>query len=509
MRAFFTVISTVLMAGVASASPLQRPPSATSEPPASYYFMLGRHLEDLDKIDDAIAAHQKAIALAPNSAELRAELAGLYARQDRAREALETAEAALQRDPSNREANRILGTVYAALSEQRRPFRPGDDPAQYGARAVAALEKSRRDAGLDVNLELMLGRLYLTARDYSKAAVSLRKVVDDQPEYPEGAMLLAAAQDGAGQTRDEIQTLESTLEYNPSFYRASLRLAELYERERRFADAADAYAHAATANTRIDVSTQRAAALINAGKPAEARDILQATIKKSPSPDAVALYMLGQAQRALKDFDGATATLQRLKTAYPTDARGAYLEAQVLRDRGQMDQAIATFEMLMNRAQRDPSLVYEYASLLERAGRLTDAERALRDVLAKDPQDANALNSLGYLLADHGQKLDEAVDLVQRALKIEPANPSFLDSLGWAYFRQGKLDLADPPLTQAAERLPTSSTVNEHLGDLRFRQERYSDAVAAFERSLAGDGESIDRPKVEKKVRDARQRVKR
>jgi Flp pilus assembly protein TadD len=130
-------------------------------------------------------------------------------------------------------------------------------------------------------------------------------------------------------------------------------------------------------------------------------------------------------------------------------------------------------------------------------------------LLAKDPQDANALNSLGYMLADHGVRLDEAVDLVQRALKVEPANPSFLDSLGWAYFRQGKLDLADPALTQAAEQLPTSSAVNEHLGDLRFKQERYADAVAAFERSLAGDGESIDRAKVEKKVRDARQRVKR
>ena len=163
----------------------------------------------------------------------------------------------------------------------------------------------------------------------------------------------------------------------------------------------------------------------------------------------------------------------------------------------------------MNRAGHDGSLVYEYAGLLERAGRLPDAERALRGVLAKDPQDANALNSLGYMLADHGQRLDEAIDLVQRALKIEPANPSFLDSLGWAYFRQGRFDLADEPLSQAADRLPASSTVNEHLGDLRLKQERYADAAAAFERSLAGDGESIDRVKVEKKARDARLRVKR
>jgi tetratricopeptide (TPR) repeat protein len=508
MRAFLIVSSLLLSVG-ATPSAAQRRPAPPTDGPASYYFMLGRHLEDEDKIDQAIAAHQKAIALAPDSAELRAELAGLYVRQDRLREGIEAAEAALERDPNNREANKIIGTVYAALGEQRRPFRPGDDPAQYGAKAIAALEKSRRDFGFDVNLELTLGRLYLGERDYAKAMTSLRRVVEDQPEYPEGGMLLAAAQEGAGQTADEIGTLETTLENNPTFYRAALRLAELYEQERRFADAAGAYARAAAANSRIDVSSQRAAALINAGKAAEARDILQASISKSGTSDAVTLYMLGQAQRSLKDFDAATATVQKLKTAYPNDPRGGYLEALVLRDRGQFDQAIQAFELLMNRASRDGSLVYEYAGLLERAGRLADAERALRGVLAKDPQDANALNSLGYMLADHGQRLDEAVDLVQRALKIEPANPSFLDSLGWAYFHQGRFDLADEPLSQAAERLPASSTVNEHLGDLRLKQERYADAAAAFERSLAGDGESIDRLKVEKKARDARQRVKR
>src|SRR4051812_5750013 len=509
MRPFLIVVTSFLIAGSASAAPAQRQASPSAEPTAAYYFMLGRHLEDLDKVDDAIAAHQKAIALEPQSAELRAELAGLYARQDRLRDALDAAEAALEHDGSNREANRILGTVYAALSEQRRPLRPGDDPSQYAARAVSALEKSRRDAGLDVNLELTLGRLYLGAGDYSKAVASLRKVVEDQPEYPEGAMLLASAQEASGQKAEEIRTLETTLEYNPTYYRGALRLAELYEQERRYTDAADAYARAAAANSRIDVSTQRAAALVNAGKAAEARDILQAAMKHSATPDAITLYILGQAQRSLKDFDAATATAQKLKTAYPSDARGGYLEALVFRDRGQYDQAIASLEMVMNRASRDGSMVYEYAGLLERAGRLEDAERALRGALVKHPQDANALNSLGYLLADHGQRLDEAVDLVQRALKIEPSNPSFLDSLGWAYFRQGKLDLADAPLTQAAARLPTSSTINEHLGDLRFKQQRYEDAVAAFERSLAGDGDTIDRTQVEKKVRDARQRVKR
>jgi Flp pilus assembly protein TadD len=163
----------------------------------------------------------------------------------------------------------------------------------------------------------------------------------------------------------------------------------------------------------------------------------------------------------------------------------------------------------VKRSPEDESLVFEYASLLEKGGRFADAERTLRDLLAKDPLDANALNSLGYLLADHGQSLEEAVELVKRALKVEPDNASFLDSLGWAYYRQGKLDLADRALTQAADRIPASSVIQDHLGDLRFKQQRFADAAAAWERSLAGDGETIERAAIEKKMRDARARVRR
>ena len=133
------------------------------------------------------------------------------------------------------------------------------------------------------------------------------------------------------------------------------------------------------------------------------------------------------------------------------------------------------------------------AQIHESAGRVDDAERALRDLIAKDPLDAAALNFLGYMLADRGDRLPEAIELVQRALKVEPGNPSYLDSLGWAYVKQGNLALADKPLTDAAAQLPENSVIQDHLGELRFRQQRYADAAAAWERALAGDGESIDR----------------
>jgi tetratricopeptide (TPR) repeat protein len=154
------------------------------------------------------------------------------------------------------------------------------------------------------------------------------------------------------------------------------------------------------------------------------------------------------------------------------------------------------------------SFAYQYAQLLEESGRIADAEGVLRSLIAQDPGDANALNSLGYLFADRGERLGEAVELVQRALKVEPGNPSYLDSLGWAYFKQGNLELADPPLSEAAARQPANSVIQDHLGDLRFRQQRFAEAVTAWERALSGDGDAIDRAAIDKKLRDARSRLK-
>src|SRR5688572_17840992 len=156
------------LAGPARSQP-PSPPPAANDGNAAYYFLLGRRLESQCKVDEAIAAHKRAIELEPASSELRAELAGLFARQDRATDALDMADAALKFDPENREANRILGSIYAAFADQRQSLRPGDNPAEYAKRAIAALERARRPGSFDVGLELTLGRLYVQNKTFDKA----------------------------------------------------------------------------------------------------------------------------------------------------------------------------------------------------------------------------------------------------------------------------------------------------------------------------------------------------
>ena len=141
------------------------------------------------------------------------------------------------------------------------------------------------------------------------------------------------------------------------------------------------------------------------------------------------------------------------------------------------------------------------------AGRGADAERVLRQIVAAEPTNAGALNYLGYLLAVRGEQLDEAIQFVQRALKEEPDNGAYLDSLGWAYFRRGNLDEAEKYLVAAVKQMPDNSEIQEHLGDLYARKGRMAEAVSAWTRALAGDGQDVDRGAIEKKISSAKGKV--
>jgi tetratricopeptide (TPR) repeat protein len=303
----------------------------------------------------------------------------------------------------------------------------------------------------------------------------LARVAAEQPSYSEAAILLASAQEAAGRTAEAIVTLQSAVERNPRSFRGFVMLAELSEKRGEWGQAAEAYARAQQLSARgNDLTARRAAALINAGQAASARDLLQEGAGRADA-DPLLLYLFAAAQRRAGDLEAAEATARRLRAAAPDDPRGLHVMAQILEARG------------------------------DHGG----AERALRQLIDGNPSDATALNHLGYMFAERGERLDEAVALVQRALAIDPGNPAFLDSLGWAYFQQGRFELADAPLTEAAEKMPGNSVIQDHLGDLRFRQERFAEAAEAWERSLSGDGESIDRSRIEQKIRDARREMDR
>ena len=175
--------------------------------------------------------------------------------------------------------------------------------------------------------------------------------------------------------------------------------------------------------------------------------------------------------------------------------------ADLYADQKRTDDALRLLGQARQAFGDDQSLAMRFANVYEGGGRLDDAEKELRKLMAEDPLDADAMNSLSYMFAEHNVRLDEAVDLARRALKLEPGNPAYLDTLGWALYKQGKIEDAAEPLGKSAAILIGNSVIQDHHGDVLAKRGRTADAVAAWQRALSGDGESIDRTAIEKKIK--------
>jgi tetratricopeptide (TPR) repeat protein len=169
--------------------------------------------------------------------------------------------------------------------------------------------------------------------------------------------------------------------------------------------------------------------------------------------------------------------------------------------------ALDEAERLSTTNEDKEALHFTRGAMYERMKKVDAAEAEFRKVLALNPESPGALNYLGYMLAERGERLDESVGYLKKALLMEPDNGSYLDSLGWAYFKSEKLDLAEDNLRRAADQLKANSVIQDHYGDVLFKLGRFGDAIAAWTRALSGDGDSIDRGDIDKKIRTARQRL--
>ncbi len=217
-----------------------------------------------------------------------------------------------------------------------------------------------------------------------------------------------------------------------------------------------------------------------------------------------------RAQALLKAGNAAAANrlLEEAAAKQPQTREYVVGLADLYADQKRSADAVRVLEQARKTFGDDQTLTMRMANAYEAAGQLEAAEQELRKLLSENPDNSDALNSLGYLFADRGMRLDEAVDLARRAVKIEPGNPAYLDTLGWALFKQGRVEDAADPLGKAAAILTGNSVIQDHFGDLHAKRGRIADAIAAWQRALAGDGDQIDRAAIEKKIKSATSRVK-
>ena len=180
------------------------------------------------------------------------------------------------------------------------------------------------------------------------------------------------------------------------------------------------------------------------------------------------------------------------------------------------DDAFAKASSLTTKKEDRTYLLFLKGELAERQKHYEPAEQFFRQALDVDPSSAMTLNYLGFMLADKGSRLTEALKLIRKAVELEPMNGAYLDSLGWAYFKLGEYELSEENLRQAVERDQTDPTVHDHLGDLYEKTGRIRLAAAQWELSLTefsksapADVEPGDVAKVQHKLESARVKLAR
>ena len=147
-------------------------------------------------------------------------------------------------------------------------------------------------------------------------------------------------------------------------------------------------------------------------------------------------------------------------------------------------------------------LFFEYGLLLEKTGMHNEAISKMKRVLELQPNHAEALNFIGYTWADMNIHLDQALQYISKAAKLKPDNGFIIDSLGWVYYRLGRLERAVAELERSLELEPDDPHIYEHLGDVYLAQKRYSEALKAYKKAYKMFLDEKKKARIKNKIDD-------
>ncbi len=236
-------------------------------------------------------------------------------------------------------------------------------------------------------------------------------------------------------------------------------------------------------------------------------DIATSLLAKVPTDHP--LYLNAEISRAdtLVDAgksDAAIAVLQRLATSHPDIARVQMVLGDVYSDQKKFRDAekayTKTIDMLEQEGGAQWFIYYARAVAHERLDDWDQSETDFRKALELSPNQPSVLNYLGYSLVEKRMKLDEAQDMIERAVKARPNDGFITDSLGWVLYRVGKFEEAVAPMERAVELVPTDPIINDHLGDVYWKVGREREARFQWSRALSFDPEEKDAIRIRRKL---------
>jgi tetratricopeptide (TPR) repeat protein len=531
---------------------------AVAEPGNAYYHYTESQISRLrGDIQASIQHLRTAKDLDPDALPLYHELAVLYLQTKDEEQALAVLEAALERNPNDTEALALMGRIYQnrqQLDDARAVYEKiieqgAADEDTYLTLGNLYLDQGQLDMALDVFQQLVqaysgsyagfffLGKTYEQQNYYSKAEEAYRRSLELEPEL-EGARfalidLYRQRKDSPEIRRQIIDAYQEILNRDGAHVRAATELALYHQQVGQSGAGRKVLARLMDQAAPPEIVRNVYRLYIENESYTEAVFVLQGLLAARPD-EADLHYLLGVAYGGIEEPAKAMQHFSKV-TADSRFHRQATLQlAFQFNEKGEVDRAIHLLQQALQKSPRDAELMLYLGSLYEEHGRLPEAERtlleamelspederihfrigvvydklqrkedsitAMRRVIEINPEHANALNYLGYTFADLGVNLDEAEQLIRKALELKPEDGYITDSLGWVLYRKGLYEEALRYLVRASTLVPQDSIIMEHVGDAYLKAGRRDKALEYYQRALSLKDK--EREPLEQKIRD-------
>jgi tetratricopeptide (TPR) repeat protein len=476
------------------------------------------------------------------------QLTQLLLDEGKSQEAVSLLQGILQRAPTPR-LWELLGDAYNQIHDL--------------PNAEQAYRKASEAQPDDVNHRKQLAQTLLAEEKLPEALEQFQRLSQMDADDPDNYLRLAEIYRQLKQLDKAEQNVLLAKQRAPNNLEVTYYEASIYRDEGRFDDSIRVLSDAVTAvktESEFTPARRRTLAILyqqlgqlyrETGNYTAAVNTFEEMLRLGAEEDRRARVMIMDTYRDARDISKALDAAHKAADAYPKDRSILVARALLFGENAQADQAVSQLHALLDGSAADFEIQLDIAQVYEESKRWADAEQTIhsaekiqpdssgkemtgfllgaiferqkkfdqaeeefRKVLNANPRNSSTLNYYGYMLADRGIRLEEATGLIKRALADDPNNAAFQDSLGWAYFKQDKLDDAEALLRQAVMREGHDPTILSHLGDVYAKMGKDSLAEAQWQKSLdewhrvlPADFEAAKMAEVEQKISALKRRL--
>ena len=480
-------------------------------------------MAELGDLDRALTESRKMVLLHPKDAYLRFLFGQLLVRTGQLSAAQQQLERALVIDRFHLASYHALVDLHVLSKQFTQALQVNKQMVQQLPGAVFGWSK--------------LSRIYLLLDQKQQALAPARTAYEMQSSNPAMILIYAYILELNGKSQQAIALYEKLYRENAANEHFIGHLAELYRQLGNLEQALGLLGELADRQTSVGVNIQRVVILWELKRNQQAKEILLTTLEQHPQ-DQRLLYLTALADERLANYRQAIERYQQVQKDDKLQILARFRTAICYQQLKQLDDAIVIMQQLvklakprwqffaflaelhgkqqnnrealrvirtgLNQHHQMVRLLFLRGVYQEKTSDVEGCIKTMREVIDLDPMHSGALNYLGYLLAEQNRDLSEALTLVQRALRLQPDNGYYLDSLAWVYYRLGNYQQAHIYIVKALEKYPEEAVILEHYADILIKLNRKQLAIDNYRKAQLLFDKPQDRQRVESKINNYR-----